>query len=176
MWDNSTGWNHIAAEMKKVSHAKLRWRADEAGYSSSQLMRSAATSHYNMQQQWKQPKSHNGHRKHENEAIFSSNEKVDRKWKHEDSLEPRSVTYGGLRSLKSGRNQALYWKQRQSPTVSMINTSAFYHGVTLYNAHSSGFRGETEHVDGTIPHLSSMSSCFSFSEALNKRVTRTLKL
>lgn len=47
------------------------------------------------------------HSRHDNEEGFSDNEIVMRKWLHEDAEDPRSVTYDGFWSLKSGRNQAL---------------------------------------------------------------------
>lgn len=69
---------------------------------------------------------HSSQRKQKNEAAFSYNEKFKSKWIHEDTLDPRLFTYDGLWALKSGRNQALYWKAETIPMCqqSGSNTNA----------------------------------------------------
>lgn len=71
---------------------------------------------------------HSSQRKHKkNEAAFSYNEKFKSKWIHEDTLDPRLFTYDGLWSLKSGRNQALYWKAETIPMCQQSGSNTNSH-------------------------------------------------
>lgn len=75
--------------------------------------------------------------------CFSDDDrKWKRKWLHED---PRSVTYDGFGSLKSGRNQALCWKAETVPTCQHSPSSQIpsdilhcftrWCRITIYNTH-----------------------------------------
>lgn len=78
---------------------------------------------------------HDTQSRHDDEDVLVMTRKWERKWLHED---PRSVTYDGFGSLKSGRNQALCWKAetvptcQHSPSSQIASDIIVFHNVFLY--------------------------------------------